>query len=121
MMTSLTPLSASSRAAVRPLGPPPITITSVSAYAARSRLNPARMARVTSASLECANRGMATPSCAAGGGGDLGPRDSGQLLHPVHVLRGLPRRPLRAEHRRQGLFTEELHDAPEVVLRQARG
>src|SRR3989304_108976 len=59
MMTTLTPLSASSRAAVRPLGPPPITITSVSAYAAR--------------------------------------------------------------HRGHGLLAEELHDAPEVGLRQARG
>src|SRR5881409_1423911 len=51
MTTTSTPAFARSRAAMRPLGPPPTTTTSDSAYRSRSFVNPERIARVTSASL----------------------------------------------------------------------
>src|SRR3990170_803018 len=46
---------------MRPLGPPPTTTTSDSAYRSRSLVNPLRIARVTSASLAGWKRGMVPP------------------------------------------------------------
>src|SRR5881296_554896 len=58
MTTFRTPFSASSLAAVSPLGPPPTMMTSVLAYSPRSLVNPARIARVTSASDASPKIGM---------------------------------------------------------------
>src|SRR3990170_4429315 len=48
-------------AAMSPLGPPPTTTTSDSAYRSRSLVNPLRIARVTSASLAGWKRGIVPP------------------------------------------------------------
>src|SRR3990172_1040452 len=105
-------------------------ITSVSAYSERSFVNPARMARVTSASLDSAKIGISTPfqnpsslsyfrvrHWARPRRGNAPRVRLGAVPDPREVLDRLRLRAVRSEDRRERAVAEEDDDLLEVLPR----